>query len=311
MYNLRQPYPNELYHHGIKGQKWGVRRFQNPDGSYTAAGKKRYGKPSGERSSGTKDGASPLMLLISPEWYFADVLAESLGRNVAAAKSRSLQKKCDSERAEATVDPKSGLKIQSTTKVLKDNLARVNPAYKEETNKPTSTARAGGVTNNCVNCSVTTELRRRGFEVQAKMHVDGRSTMDVGKDIFKGAKKKSVESVPKYNKDDQDAVIQWFADAERKRKKGNKELLSKINDAMSKEEVGSRGLVSVKWDMSSGHALAYEILPNGALRILDGQTNTIYDGKKTKSILKNALSFEYMRVDNCEIDYKKAKEAVR
>lgn len=33
-----------LTHHGIKGQKWGVRRFQNPDGSYTAAGKERYGK---------------------------------------------------------------------------------------------------------------------------------------------------------------------------------------------------------------------------------------------------------------------------
>ena len=32
---------NELYHHGIKGQKWGVRRYQNPDGSLTLAGKKR------------------------------------------------------------------------------------------------------------------------------------------------------------------------------------------------------------------------------------------------------------------------------
>lgn len=32
---------NELYHHGIKGQKWGVRRYQNKDGSLTAAGKKR------------------------------------------------------------------------------------------------------------------------------------------------------------------------------------------------------------------------------------------------------------------------------
>ena len=31
-----------LYHHGIKGQKQGVRRFQNEDGSRTAAGKKRY-----------------------------------------------------------------------------------------------------------------------------------------------------------------------------------------------------------------------------------------------------------------------------
>lgn len=36
-------YQAELYHHGIKGQKWGVRRFQNSDGTLTAAGKKRYG----------------------------------------------------------------------------------------------------------------------------------------------------------------------------------------------------------------------------------------------------------------------------
>ena len=33
---------NELYHWGIKGQRWGVRRYQNPDGSLTPAGKKRY-----------------------------------------------------------------------------------------------------------------------------------------------------------------------------------------------------------------------------------------------------------------------------
>lgn len=33
-----------LEHHGIKGQKWGERRFQNEDGSWTAAGRERYGK---------------------------------------------------------------------------------------------------------------------------------------------------------------------------------------------------------------------------------------------------------------------------
>jgi hypothetical protein len=33
-----------LMHYGIKGQKWGVRRFQNPDGSLTAKGMKRYNR---------------------------------------------------------------------------------------------------------------------------------------------------------------------------------------------------------------------------------------------------------------------------
>lgn len=37
-------YENELYHHGIKGQKWGVRRYQNKDGSLTKAGQKRVDK---------------------------------------------------------------------------------------------------------------------------------------------------------------------------------------------------------------------------------------------------------------------------
>ena len=33
---------NELEHHGIKGMRWGVRRYQNKDGSLTPQGKKRY-----------------------------------------------------------------------------------------------------------------------------------------------------------------------------------------------------------------------------------------------------------------------------
>ena len=45
----------ELQHHGIKGMKWGVRRFQNKDGSLTPAGKKRYERDVRENNAKKKD----------------------------------------------------------------------------------------------------------------------------------------------------------------------------------------------------------------------------------------------------------------
>lgn len=40
--NRRKIRTNELYHYGIQGQQWGLRRYQNPDGSLTPEGKERF-----------------------------------------------------------------------------------------------------------------------------------------------------------------------------------------------------------------------------------------------------------------------------
>ena len=48
----------ELYHHGVKGMKWGVRRFQNKDGSMTDIGKKRYARDAREKEFNKYDESS-------------------------------------------------------------------------------------------------------------------------------------------------------------------------------------------------------------------------------------------------------------
>lgn len=89
---------NECYHHGIKGMKWGVRRFQNEDGSLTTAGKKRYGDEStgsDKRLSSNSDSKTPRKGLIArrkdslTQKYIAKGYSQTAAKTMAEQRMRT------------------------------------------------------------------------------------------------------------------------------------------------------------------------------------------------------------------------------
>lgn len=60
---------NYLEHHGIMGQKWGIRRYQNPDGSLTSEGKKRYYNSDGTLTKHGEKAAKKQTKDFENNWY--------------------------------------------------------------------------------------------------------------------------------------------------------------------------------------------------------------------------------------------------
>ena len=69
----------ELYHHGILGMKWGIRRYQNEDGSYTKAGKARYLDNSDGNTKRKRVGKSREAVIDKQIWMEANKLHEKFG----------------------------------------------------------------------------------------------------------------------------------------------------------------------------------------------------------------------------------------
>ena len=93
----------ELYHHGIKGQKWGVRRFQNKDGSLTPAGKRRYDEPNVGRTTSESKTKEPKKYKIPKKKSLHRLKLEEKYRNEGMKKKDAEQKAARRIKAEALV----------------------------------------------------------------------------------------------------------------------------------------------------------------------------------------------------------------
>lgn len=324
----------ELAHHGILGQKWGVRRFQNKDGSLTAAGKARK-KPSTKkpkhdfkdnsasqsmRKDYVKDVLSAYGLtavgtainaatvaggFINPA-LFALTAASAVGsvgmtaglavRDIQSAHANKKEKKFKEERESEPIDKATGFHKKTREMTPDEDMARVNPAFK---NWDQNTK------NNCMLCTMSYELRRRGYDVQAKKATDGYSE-DLVKDWFTGAKTKTSEGSLS-NEEIFNSMFDFGGptiDYDRKEK-----MISNTIKELKSQKEGSRGAIGVTWDgTTAGHEVAYAI-ENGEPVIYDTQANEKYVGTtRVELYLDRTSQITVTRLDNCKLNTKYIKE---
>lgn len=115
-------FESSLQHWGIKGMKWGVRRYQNKDGTLTDAGKKRYSRDIQDNKSKKKDNRIDTSTPDPRRWAREDL--ERTGR-VIDATSKIVRQAQDVERNTSSKPTKKKLDLSNMTdKELQDRINR-------------------------------------------------------------------------------------------------------------------------------------------------------------------------------------------
>ena len=299
---------NELYHHGIKGQKWGVRRFQNTDGSLTSSGRQRYSTDSKGR---IQDNNSPMNQIkskeastkpskikdilqrnsqatkgveLSEDEKAAIISASAVALSMVALRTLSKATFVASEKSEQKANKKdnpfSAVKKTKPAKNKEDDMAKINPDF----------GRLKGSTSNCVLCTTAYEMRRRGYDVTANFSSIGRDTKRIS-EYYKDTTKKD-----------------WV-----KTKRGEQNIMKAFDDMPD----GSRGNICANVGVfASKHSMVWE-KEGGKVTIRDCQSNKVYDSKNllwkngSKGIVRTDYGVEILRTDNREINTDAIMDAIR
>lgn len=114
----------EIKHSGVKGMKWGVRRYQNKDGSLTPAGKKRYDRDVRENNAKKKDNRINIDGPDPKRWAKEDT---SRAKNVVDSSSGMVRELKNIERSSRPTPKKQKMDLSNMTdQQLRDRINRAN-----------------------------------------------------------------------------------------------------------------------------------------------------------------------------------------
>lgn len=265
-----------LEHHGIKGQKWGVRNGP----PYPLKLKKRWGFKKIDDSEAknkrpvtsavanrTKD--DEIMIKEIQAWEDKErkhiLRGKQLVHNLDIAKYKL-------SRITDDVDAKNKLPLLKRNETPEEAV--------KNTNISKGTHLASG--NNCCLCTIAYDLRRRGYDVISKQNAPINLLYDISEED-----------------------VSWMYN---NAKVHDTKTAKGLQEALNKQPDGARGAAFCSWgEGTGGHVVAYEV-KNGKGRLYDSQTGDIYEN--VSDLFDNVTSTSFIRLDNIEPNYNFAKIAV-
>lgn len=316
-------YSDELYHHGIKGMKWGVKNgppYPLDDSDHSASEKKAGWRKSLDKSESDKQNKDEKHGLTDKQKK-----AIKIGVAVAAtalvaigtyklADSGELHRLIEKGKAALGKTDDIGFKRNpdlakpmSAEEIANTFFGKINPGFGEE----------WGTTKNCKRCTYAYELSRRGYNVKATRTLDGTGqTGFVGDKIigkergisFKNIKRTVNEFVNSEQTDDdvKKALLSIFKETDieltPKRSENYIEPSKKIFQSLSKMPNGARGELTCKWLRGGSHSMAWEIVDNEPI-IFDMQTNEMFkDPDSFNNLAYRMRKAAFSRLDNQELN---------
>lgn len=281
MWSYNYSYSDELYHHGIKGMKWGVRRFQNKDGTRTAAGKKRYADENPSKAKEDDVNENQKKGLTDKQKKILKIGAAAAGTALVAYGSYKVYQAYTGSGQK--VDPDTGFRLLNKDMSTQQHLNAINPGRIRLFSMGTKNKEIiSGSSANCMLCTTSYELRKRGYDVHAGYSKNGFMPDDLFSKIYKDYKG-MTKLAPGSDANDS---------------------LSKIVNTLQKEGSGSRGNIVVWWKgYAGGHSMIWENV-DGNIKFMDGQTGQEYKNF-AKDILNNIhdkMPIELLRTDNLDIN---------